>query len=50
MAAVFYDRSQVGLLTGWIHHPVYIIIVEFAIRRSWSHIFCLCGVMEVSFL
>ena len=25
------------------------MIVELAIRRSWSHIFCLCSAMEVSF-
>ena len=48
MGAVYY-RSQVGLLTGWIHHPVYIMIVELAIRRSWTHIFCLAAAMEVSF-
>jgi len=46
MGAVYY-RSEVGLLTGWIHHPVYIMIVELAIMRSWSHIFCLCAAMEV---
>jgi len=46
MGAVYY-RSQVGLLTGWIHHPVYILIVELAIRRSWTHIFCLCAAMEI---
>ena len=44
-----YYRSQVGLLTGWIHHATYIMIVELAIRRSWTHIFCLCSAMEVSF-
>jgi len=46
MGLVYY-RSQVGLLTGWIHHTMYIGIVEFAIRRSWTHIFCLCAAMEV---
>jgi len=46
MGAVYY-RDQVGLLTGWIHHPMYIMIVELAIRRSWTHIFCLCAAMEV---
>ena len=49
LGAVYY-RSQIGLLTGWIHHPVYIMIVELFIRRSWTHIFCLCAaIMEVSF-
>jgi len=46
LGAVHY-RSQVGLLTGWIHHAMYIMIVELAIRRSWTHIFCLCAAMEV---
>ncbi|KAH7912904.1 hypothetical protein BJ138DRAFT_1060189 [Hygrophoropsis aurantiaca] len=40
-------RSQINLLTGWIHHTVYIFIVEYAIRMDWSHIFCLCAVMEI---
>lgn len=42
-----YYRSQIGLLTGWIHHGIYLMIVELAIRRSWAHIFCLCAAMEV---
>jgi hypothetical protein len=42
-----YYRDQIGLLTGWIHHIVYILIVEMALRRSWAHIFCLCCFMEV---
>ncbi|KAF8800051.1 hypothetical protein BYT27DRAFT_7227575 [Phlegmacium glaucopus] len=46
VGAVHYP-SQIGLLTGWIHHAVYMVIVEIAIRRSWSHIFCLCAAMEV---
>ncbi|KAJ7590603.1 hypothetical protein C8J56DRAFT_782376 [Mycena floridula] len=41
-----YYRSQLSLLTGWIHHIMYIMIVEFSISRSWSHIFMLCSVME----
>ena len=44
-----YYRSQIGLLTGWVHHTVYMVLVEIAIRRSWSHIFCLCAAMEVRF-
>jgi len=46
LGAVYY-RSQIGLLTGWIHHSLYIMIVEYAIRRSWTHIFCLCAAMEI---
>jgi len=44
---LMYYRSRVSLLEGWIHHTVYILVVELAIRRSWAHIFCLCGSMEI---
>ncbi|KAJ7850854.1 hypothetical protein B0H13DRAFT_2284739 [Mycena leptocephala] len=40
-------RSQIGFLTGWVHHVVYIGITEIAIRKGWAHVFCLCAVMEV---
>ncbi|KAJ6628276.1 hypothetical protein B0H10DRAFT_2209561 [Mycena sp. CBHHK59/15] len=39
--------SQIGLLTGWVHHVVYIGVTEVAIRSSWAHIFCLCASMEL---
>ncbi|KAF8066611.1 hypothetical protein FPV67DRAFT_1416858 [Lyophyllum atratum] len=42
-----YYRSRISFLEGWIHHSLYILIVELAIRRSWTHIFCLCGSMEI---
>ncbi|TFK47417.1 hypothetical protein OE88DRAFT_1608767, partial [Heliocybe sulcata] len=44
---LIYYREQVGLLTGWVHHSLYIFVVELAIRRSWAHIFCFCGIMEL---
>jgi len=47
MTGAVYYPAQVGLLTGWIHHVVYIFIVEAAIRCSWTHIFCLCASMEL---
>ncbi|KAJ7674092.1 hypothetical protein B0H17DRAFT_1208237 [Mycena rosella] len=40
-------RAQVGLLTGWVHHAVYLGITEIAIRNGWAHIFCMCAIMEV---
>jgi len=46
MGMLFY-RSKVNILTGWIHHTVYVFIVEYAIQGSWSHIFCLAAVMEI---
>lgn len=44
---LLYYRSKVNILTGWIHHTVYVFIVEYAIRKKWSYIFCLCAVMEI---
>ncbi|KAG2360617.1 hypothetical protein BDR07DRAFT_1412113 [Suillus spraguei] len=46
MGTIYY-RSKVNLLTGWIHHSVYIFIVEYTCRMGWSHLFVLCAVMEV---
>ncbi|KAH8832032.1 hypothetical protein DL96DRAFT_1553219 [Flagelloscypha sp. PMI_526] len=39
--------DQVDLLSGWIHHSVYILIVEVAIYREWTHIFSLASIMEL---
>ncbi|KAJ6482796.1 hypothetical protein C8R45DRAFT_1075834 [Mycena sanguinolenta] len=38
-------RSQIGLITAWIHHLVCILITEVAIRAGWAHLFCLAAVM-----
>ncbi|KAF5367275.1 hypothetical protein D9615_010445 [Tricholomella constricta] len=40
-------RSSISFLEGWVHHCMYILVVELAIRRSWAHIFCLCASMEI---
>lgn len=42
-----YYRSRISLLGGWIHHSMYILIIELVVRGSWSHIFCLAGSMEI---
>ncbi|RDB16601.1 hypothetical protein Hypma_002800 [Hypsizygus marmoreus] len=42
-----YYRSSISLLEGWVHHAIYILVVELAIRQSWAHIFCLCASMEI---
>ncbi|KAG1726684.1 hypothetical protein EDB19DRAFT_1751940 [Suillus lakei] len=47
LMGVIYYRSKINLLTGWIHHTLYIFIVEYASRMGWSHLFTLCAVMEV---
>lgn len=44
-----YHPSEVTLLTGWIHHSVYVGIVQYTIERGWTNIFCLCALMEVCF-
>ncbi|KAH0579657.1 hypothetical protein H2248_002504 [Termitomyces sp. 'cryptogamus'] len=36
-----YYRSEITLLAGWIHHPLYVAVVELAVWRSWTQIFCL---------
>jgi len=46
LGSVYY-RSRISLLGGWIHHSMYIIVIELVVRRSWSHIFCLAGSMEI---
>lgn len=47
LMGVIYYRSKINLLTGWIHHTIYIFIVEYTSRMGWSHLFTLCAVMEV---
>ncbi|KAF9233629.1 hypothetical protein BU15DRAFT_90269 [Melanogaster broomeanus] len=44
---VLYYRSKVNWLTGWVHHTIYVFVVEYAVRMNWSHIFCLCAIMEI---
>ena len=40
--------SQIGLLTGWIHHSVYIALMIYCSTvREWA-IFVIGAVMEVS--
>jgi hypothetical protein len=48
MGSIYY-RSQVALVTGWIHHIVYVFIVQVCIKRAWTQIFCLCALMEVRY-
>jgi len=47
MMGVIYYRNQLALLTGWIHHMLYVFIVQVTIKRAWTHIFCLCALMEL---
>lgn len=47
LMGVIYYRRKVNLLTGWIHHSIYILVVEYACRMGWSHLFSLSSVMEV---
>ncbi|KAF8145036.1 hypothetical protein K438DRAFT_1735644 [Mycena galopus ATCC 62051] len=40
-------RSQIGFLTGWVHHVHHVLITETTIRSGWAHLFCLAAVMEL---
>lgn len=42
-----YYPDHINIATGWGHHIVYMILVEFIVQREWSHIFVLAGVMEL---
>jgi len=46
MGAIYY-RSQVMLVTGWIHHILYVFVIQVTIERAWTQIFCLCALMEL---
>ncbi|KIK63437.1 hypothetical protein GYMLUDRAFT_241915 [Collybiopsis luxurians FD-317 M1] len=45
MGTIYY-RPQLSFLTGWIHHAVYLVIVEYAVRQNWAHLFCFAACME----
>ena len=44
---VLYYREQLGALTGWFHHTLYLFVVNTAISRGWAHMFCMCAAMEL---
>ncbi|KAF7968375.1 hypothetical protein HWV62_30865 [Athelia sp. TMB] len=44
---VIYYREQVGALTGWFHHTLYLFVVNTALSRGWAHMFCMCAAMEL---
>ncbi|KAF8980585.1 hypothetical protein BDQ17DRAFT_1195688, partial [Cyathus striatus] len=46
LGVVFY-RSQVSFVEGWMHHLVYICIVQVALGRGWAGVFCLGAFMEI---
>ncbi|KAJ7279134.1 hypothetical protein C8J57DRAFT_1305646 [Mycena rebaudengoi] len=39
--------DQLTFCWGWIHHTMYILLMQYTIRRGWTHVFCLCAVMEL---
>ncbi|KAJ7875040.1 hypothetical protein B0H13DRAFT_2668990 [Mycena leptocephala] len=39
--SLFVSNALRSVLTGWMHHVVYIGITETAIRRGWARVFCL---------
>ncbi|KAM0749574.1 hypothetical protein T439DRAFT_315845 [Meredithblackwellia eburnea MCA 4105] len=40
-------RSQMNLLTGWVHHSAYTVLVSFIIYRDFCHVFALAAFMEL---
>ncbi|KAF8224851.1 hypothetical protein L208DRAFT_1409445 [Tricholoma matsutake] len=46
LGSVYY-RSRISVFGGWIHHSVYAVIGQLAVRGSFSHIFCLAGLMKI---
>ncbi|KAG0187343.1 hypothetical protein DFQ28_006494 [Apophysomyces sp. BC1034] len=46
VGAVFY-RSQIGLLTGWTHHLIYIVTLFWVIQKHYTAIFVTMCILEV---
>jgi hypothetical protein len=40
-------RSQIQLMTGWIHHIIYLIICYFFASSKYSALFVLCYIVEI---
>lgn len=38
--------SEVSLLTGWVHHIVYALLLPYVASHRWAHVFALCLSME----
>ena len=43
-----YYRSQFNVLTGWVHHSAYLLLLSMIMRVGCCHVFALAAVMEVS--
>ncbi|KAG8740513.1 hypothetical protein FRC12_015982 [Ceratobasidium sp. 428] len=46
IGAIYY-RKYVSLMTGWIHHTLYFIMLQYVFSVGWTSIFCLALIMEV---
>lgn len=46
VGSVYYPK-YINPATGWGHHIIYMILVDFLVRWEWSHIFTLAGLMEL---
>lgn len=42
-----YYRSQFNILTGWVHHSAYFVLLSLIMRVGCCHVFALAAVMEV---
>lgn len=47
MLGLLHYRQHVNLLTGWVHHTAYSILVVCIIRHDFAHIFTLAAFMEL---
>ncbi|KAJ7162083.1 hypothetical protein C8R46DRAFT_1000015 [Mycena filopes] len=42
-----YYKQHITTCWGWIHHSVYILLIQYMVKRQWAHGFCLCAAMEL---
>ncbi|EUC57253.1 TLC domain protein [Rhizoctonia solani AG-3 Rhs1AP] len=40
-------RRHITLATGWIHHTLYLALIQYITSVGWSNIFCLALIMEI---
>ncbi|KAJ1305001.1 hypothetical protein OPQ81_000044 [Rhizoctonia solani] len=46
VGSMFY-REHITLATGWIHHTLYFVLIQYITSVGWSNIFCLALIMEI---
>ncbi|CEL63474.1 putative protein [Rhizoctonia solani AG-1 IB] len=46
VGSIFY-RQHITLATGWTHHILYFLLIQYITSVGWSNIFCLALIMEI---